>query len=374
VRARQWVPANPVSGGLKIEWLAAAEIVELQSFVREHMRPGHIFASDAELVRWQYRCPGDHDRLSMLVARDDDQIVGVLGLIVLAFNNAGRRASGGWLATWTVAPAARERQAGLSLLRHMLAEPLEFIGVLGVTETALRIYQALGFSIRESIPRWVRVISDDALAKLLGERYSPCGEPSRRLPARGSLRISRWTEAHAERWEELWERRLAPRSIGVWRDAAYLRWRYLEHPRFTYTVQVAEDRDGSLRGMVVYRLIDVRGAEGKVARIVDLHGDAEAMTALVSDVVATAVRAGAAFAEFFCSAGAVAGPLGACGFTMEPEPTDALPALVEPLNLELPARVTGAFRFGAAPGAGQAMFESDALYVTRSDCDQDRPQ
>jgi hypothetical protein len=359
---------------LEIEWLPVSRIEELQAFIDEHWRHGHLLARDAELLRWQHRFPGEDQRLSFLVARSAGRIVGALGVIVVSFGIHGRRSSAGWLTTWIATPAAREDQGGLRLLRHVLDEPFGFVGTTGANDTALRIYRALGFSIRESVPRWVRVISDDALATLLGDRSLPDGAPSSGPPASGSLRICTWSEGHAERWDELWERRLAPRLIGVWRDAAYLRWRYLEHPHFTYMVRVAEDENGSLRGMAVYRIAEVQGAEGRVARIVDLHGDAEAMTALASDVVGAAAQAGAAFAEFFCSAGIVAEPLEACGFTVEPEPTHALPALIEPLNLELSARLTGAFRVGASVGVDQAVFASDALYITRSDCDQDRPQ
>jgi hypothetical protein len=363
-----------VPPSMQIDWVAAGRIEELQLFIDEHWRRGHLLASDRALLRWQHRFPGDPERLSVLVARAEGQIVGALGVIMVSFGIRGHRSSGAWLTTWIATPAAREDQGGLRLLRRVLEEPFGFVGTTGANETALRIYRALGFSIRESIPRWVRVISDDALATLLGDRRSPYGEPPGRPPANGSLRISAWSDAHTQRWDDLWEHRLAPQLIGVWRDAAYLRWRYLEHPRFTYTVRVAEDADGSLRGMAVYRVADVRGAEGKVVRIVDLHGDAAAMTALVSDAIGAAARADAAFAEFYCSAGTVAESLGACGFTVEAEPTHALPALIEPLNVELSAALTGAFRTGAELGGDQAVFESDALYMTRSDCDQDRPQ
>ncbi|HTU78179.1 MAG TPA: hypothetical protein VMF09_05400 [Solirubrobacteraceae bacterium] len=363
-----------VLSALQIDWLPADQIGELQQFIDEHWRRGHRLAYDEELLRWQHRFPGNPERLSFLVARAGGEIVGALGVIIVSFGMRGVRSSGGWLTTWIATPAARKGHGGLRLLRRALEEPFGFVGTTGANETALTIYRALGFSIRESIPRWVRVISDDALATLLGERSSLHGEPSQTPPLIDGLRISTWSEAHASGWDELWERTLAPRLIGPWRDAAYVRWRYVEHPHFKYEVRVAEDRAGSVRGMAVHRLADVGGADGGVARMVELHGEAAAMTALASDVIALAGRAGAAFAEFFCSAGDVAEPLQACGFTMEREPTHALPVLIEPLNRELPATLTGAFRADGGARGDSTVFDSDALYITRSDCDQDRPQ
>jgi hypothetical protein len=363
-----------MSTSLEIGWLPADHIEELQAFIDEHWRRGHRLAYDAELLRWQHRFPNDAERLSVLVAHAEGQIVGALGLILVLFGIRGRRSPGGWLTTWIATPVARESQAGLRLLQHALALPLGFVGTTGASETGLRIYRALGFSIRESIPRWVRVISDAALATLLGESCSVYSEPPPTALVGGALRVSTWSDAQAERWDELWEQRLAPQLIGAWRDTEYLRWRYLEHPRFTYVVRVAEDADGTLRGMTVHRVADVEGADGRVVRLFELHGDVEAMRALVSDVIAISGRAGAAYAEFFCSAGTVAEPLASCGFTVEPEPMPTLPALIEPLNVELRGTLTGAFHAAVEQGEDQAVFESEALYVTRSDCDMDRPQ
>jgi ribosomal protein S18 acetylase RimI-like enzyme len=371
----------------QVDWLPTSRIAELQAHIKEHWRRGHPLAHEG-LLRWQYRFPGDSERLSVVVAREGGQIVGVLGVIVVSFCVRGRRCTGGWLATWTVTPAARKRQVGLRLLRHVLEEPFGFVGVTAANEIALRIYRALGFSINPSIPRWVQTISSDALSTLLGSGAPPCaeqpkrrpsgdrapasGEPPAQPPAGSSLRISSWSEGLAERWDETWGRQFAPQLIGTWRDAAYLRWRYLEHPRFAYAVRVAQDAGGSLRGLAVHRIADVRGAEGGVARVVELLGDPEAATALVRDVIAAGARAEAAFAEFYCSAAAVAEPLGECGFTLEAEPTAALPALFEPLNFGMPM-LSGAFSAGAELGGDPALFDSDALYVTRSDGDADRP-
>jgi hypothetical protein len=358
-----------MSSATQIDWLPARAIGELQALIDEHWRRGHILARDAQLLRWQHRFEGDPERLSVLVARDGEQIVGALGMIPVSFCVLGHRSSGAWLAIWIATPRARKRQGGLLLLRRALEERLGFVGTAGANEMALRIYRALGFSIRESVPRWVRVISDDSLARLLGDRPAPYGEPSAPPPmTTESLRISTWSEGCAGRWDETWKHRIAPTLIGTWRDSSYLRWRFLEHPRFTYAVRVADD-GGSLRGLAVHRIADIRGTESKVVRVLDLLGDREAAIALASDVLAAGARAGAAFAEFYCTAGAVAEPLEACGFTFEAEPTDRLPALFEPLNFDPPPRMTAAL----SAGGDTALFESDALYITRSDCDQDRP-
>jgi GNAT superfamily N-acetyltransferase len=355
-----------------IDWLGAEQLPELQAFFDEHWQRGHVLARDAELVRWQHRFPDHPDRVSMLVAREEGQIAGVLGMIPVAFCWRGRRVPGAWLAGWIATPHARSRQVGLRLLRHATDSlELSFIGVTGVNEKALRIYRALGFSICESIPRWVRVISEDALARLLRDRVSPLREPATAPASTPGLQTVTWSDPLAQRWDDVWRQRLAPRLVGTWRDAAYLRWRYLEHPRFSYSVRVAQDVDGSVRGMSVHRVAEVLGSRGRVVRVLELLGDEEAMTTLATDAVACGVKAGAAFADMYCTADAVAGPLASCGFTLSAGERDSLPALFEPIDFN-ETRLTGAFSVGRELD-GSKLLHSGALYVTRSDSDQDRP-
>jgi hypothetical protein len=358
---------------ITVEYLHVDRLGELQSFLDEHWAPGHILARDAELVRWQHRGAGDPDRLSMLVAREGRRIVGALGLILISFCARGRRLEGCWLAAWIATPAARERQAGLRLLRGVLDDDrLRFVGVTGVNERTLGIYRALGFSIRKSVPRWVRIVSEDALTTLLGDAAAGYRVRSPQAFASDRLQISEWSDAHTERWDELWAGKLAPGLLGTWRDAAYLRWRYAEHPRFAYALRVAEEANGTLRGLAVHRIAEVDGASGRVARLVELLGDPEAMTALAHDVVAAAASADAAFVEFYCTAGFVAEPLRAAGFVREAQPAELLPALFEPIDFGTPT-LTGAFRVDPTLGIGPAPLDADGFYVTRSDGDQDRP-
>lgn len=355
-----------------IDWLRAEQLPELQAFFDEHWQRGHVLARDAELVRWQHRLPDRPDRMSMLVAREQGEIVGALGMILVGFCWRGRCIPGGWLAGWIATPHARSRQVGLRLLRHATDSlELEFIGVTGVNDKALRIYRAVGFSICESVPRWVRVISENALARLLAGRVSPLREPANAPTSAAGLQTATWSDALAERWDEAWTERIAPRVVGTWRDAAYLRWRYLEHPRFSYSVRVAQDGDGSVRGMAVHRVAEVLGSRGRAVRVLELLGDEEAMTTLAADAVACAVKAGAAFADMYCTADAVAGPLESCGFTLSAGDGDNLPALFEPIDFN-ETRLSGAFS-AARELDRSRLLHSGALYVTRSDSDQDRP-
>lgn len=376
--------ATVTGGGARIGWCTREEVGALQAFMDLHWQRGHVLARDADLLRWQYRHPGGDDRLAVLVAREAGEILGFLGHIPTAFSRYGERVPGVWLAMWSTAPDARSRRVGLSLLREALAGPWEIVAAVGFNDSVARMFGVLGFDVRDAIPRWVRVVSPAALESLLGgesERYpaqawaawrstaaAAAGRPS------AAVRVREWNGDVAARWDLAWRERFAPRLVGTWRDAAYLGWRYVEHPRFQYVIRAVEDRaTGALTGLLVYRVEVVRDRPEKVLRVVELLAEESSGGALAGALLEAAEAAGVAFADFACASDAWAAPLEAAGFAREDRLPAALPSLFQPLDLGR-TRLTGGWRLASVTAEEtRAFFATAALYVTRSDGDQDRP-
>lgn len=314
---------------MTLDWCSTDEVPLVQELVDRYWQQGHVLARDEALLRWQYRVPGDDGRLSVLVARLDGRPVGFLGVIRTPFCRGGEILRGGWLATWTVAEEARESQAGLSLLVEALRE-LEVVGCLGFNEQAEKIYRGLGFDVRTPLPRFVRL--------------EPTGAPG---PA------VEWSEEAAERWERTW-RELAPGFVGTARDAAFLRWRYVEHPTYRYVVRLAEDA----RALVVHRVQEVE--ERRVVRFVEALGEPEAAAGLVA--LALSENEGSWLADFTCVNEAHAEPFVRAGFVPEASLPEPPPDRFQPLGRS-PRGLGAAFH-----GVGAA-----EVYATRADGDQDRP-
>ena len=371
---------------LQIDWCPTERIPTLQEFIDIHWkRGGHILARDAKLLRWQYEFPEDDQRLSVLVAQQDNATLGMLGLIHFGFCMRGERLPGAWLTTWLSVPETQAPRVGLRLLQKVLTDDYTMVGTLGGNAIAQRILGALRFDLRDSIPRWVRVISTSKLESLLAERaepYPPEAWAAWRATAQrsmicvpgSSLRVVNWTEDNAERWDQTWRERFAPALQGTWRDADYLRWRYVDHPRFQYVLRFAEDTaKGVLTGLLVYRVETVDGRDEKVLRVVDFLSD-ENVGSLLSAVLVEAGEAeGVAFADFSCTSGNFIGPLEAVGFAPEKMLPARLPRLFQPLDFTT-APLTGAFWVKPAiSNNSRSFFRSPSLYFTGSDCDQDRP-
>ena len=314
---------------VRIDWLPLSRLAELQAFVDEHWRRGHVLARDAELLRWQHRRRSDPERLSVLVAEEGGRLVAMLGWIEFDACVHDDRVRGGWMTNWLVAPEARGRGLGRMLVERALDIEYDFVGALAANAATRHVLGRGGFT-ELGMHRWVRVFDPEGLRELLGGRKVAPAEAVPGVEGGG-------------------------RFVGACRDADFVRWRYEEHPRFRY--EVLED------GSAAYRIETIQESTANVLRIVDFLGGADLAEALGR----AGERAGALFADFWCTSAQAGAPLEAAGFEREEE--SVLPGRFQPLDFSDRPIVSC---FWAAPRLGVDVAGGD-LYVTRADSDLDRP-
>jgi hypothetical protein len=218
--------------------------------------------------------------------------------------------------------------------------------------------------VSEAMPRWVAIPDPSAYARLVGAEAADEAGVSRSPRADASVNVVTCDGAVSPGWEGAWHDRFEPTFVGACRDADYLRRRYLDHPRFRYEVAFALDGVASPVGLSVYRVERERDSAIPAVRIVELLGEPEVQQALAERILDEATRVGAAFADFYCtSVGAGAG-LERAGFVPERFFGRTIPSRLQPYD---PSRtsLSVALRLGDV--------DIDEVYVTRSDCDQDRP-
>lgn len=363
---------------LQLEYSTRADLPAVQEFIDRYWKKDHILARDRELLAWQYRAPrSDPQRHSILLAREGDVITGLLGIIPTDFCDRGQRLAGGWLALWVTVPEKRRERVGLALLQHALSRGLDFVGVLGINADVMPIYRALGFTVRDAVPRWVKIVDSGALRGLVASRAGLYRELLENTPPAGGVMrrekrvdVVAWSPELAPLWDDAWQRRFAPALCGTWRDSAYLRWRYLEHPRFEYRVLLARDTgSGAVLGLAVFRTEPVRGRSEHVVRLVEMLGDDSAYPELLAAVASGAQAAGAAFIDFYCTSAAAAGALQDAGYFRDDLRPAPLPSLFQPLDFSR-THLNAAW-WTRDPAAASQLASS--LYCTRSDGDQDRP-
>ena len=336
---------------MKLDWVAVERAAELQRFIDEHWRQGHVLARDEALLRWQHRRLGDPERLAVLVAEDEGRLLGMLGFIEFDACIGDERVPGGWMTNWLVVPEARGRRLGLELVEAALGSQYEFIGALKANSATDHILGRYGFETR-GMHRWVRVFDEEALRELLAGKSFP-DEAWQAWASGQTQRLS--TESGSEPQTST----MPVPAVSACRDAAFLQWRYEQHPAFRYEVL----RDSS--GFAAYRIEEVRDSRLKVMRIVDFLGGAP----LAAQLAEAAQEAGVVFADFSSTGAQFGAALEGAGFQREDRLPAELPGRFQPLDFSDRPIVSC---FWAAPRLGADLGGGD-LYVTRADSDLDRP-
>jgi hypothetical protein len=201
--------------------------------------------------------------------------------------------------------------------------------LLGGLNPGVRLlYRRLGYADRGSVSFYLRVMDPDAVlasvpmpaaARWIGSLGLgvPAAARRRRRPDLGVTRTAGF-DGRFDAWWSTIERALAP---VVHRDAAVMRWRYLEHPTHQYACFEARDGD-RIRGVAVARAGQTRGlGSGHLVELLAHPTDDEAIDALIDGASAflTATRPALLRATVGCPS--IGARLWRAGFIRAPSPT-----------------------------------------------------
>lgn len=259
---------------MKIGFCGANEIEQVMCFFGEHWAPNHILSKNRALVDWQHHDRAS-DRYNFVIAVDDSgSIVGTLGFIATShFDPHLRDNDTIWLTSWKVRESDAPPALGLQL--HSFLErnvPHVMVGTVGNNEHAGKIYRALGYttgsmrqfyainSVKESF-----VLCE--VSRSAHPRTKTGREPTTllRLSASGLRGLSdKFSYAQ-------------PDDLLPLKSPEYFVSRFLEHPVYDYRVYAVMDADRP-RGLLALRCAHASGQ--RAVRLVDYHGDPDALTTL----------------------------------------------------------------------------------------------
>lgn len=358
---------------LRVAFCRNRDVPALREFIGTHWRAGHILSRDESLLRWQF-APTRLGRAvdagpTVLLAWLGDDIVAMLGLTGFALNVAGRRFTAAWLSQWLAAPGQRRQMSGLRLVWAAKQIGVDALATSGANSVATQLLTRVGLDPLPSLHRWVGVFDIAGAARLGGTtdpslfRKHCVGEEVSAAVA--GMRLVCWSERVADSWDRCWHEHIASHYVGACRDAAFLRWRYVDHPRFTYQLRFVErEVDGTTLGVVVWRVEDLPDYSTAVVRVVDLLGIPQVEALLAGAVCDAAREARAAWADFYCSSQECAAALVRVGFRLD---DDLFPSRLQPVERG-PNPIVPLWKLPAHERIG-----TTRVYVTKSDGDQDRP-
>lgn len=204
--------------------------------------------------RWKYDKAHALGAVNMVAVDDQGALVGHAGTTVWHGERGGQPLRLGQVCDVMVSPVFRGGLGPDSVYRRIMVEldralqglapqcgPLYLYGFPG--HTPARLGQRMG------------------LYRLLGTRMTavaptavPQGWGARRWWTACRLRAIPWGEALAQ--HDAWSaavRHEAPSALRLIKDAAYLRWRYAQHPMFRYSYWLLRGWSGRVRGWLVTR-------------------------------------------------------------------------------------------------------------------------
>jgi len=314
--------------------------------------------------RWQFMEPprnAGHDRCCVVV--DNGEILGVMGLNERPFLLDGAAREGVELTTWVVNRNAQGRGLGKMIITY-LQKRYEVLLGMGITSAALPLYRAAGFAYMRQIPRFVRVFDAEAIA--------PYAQMDRL--AKSLIREYRDPERSEYKAEAKQSRELASIAVGMEsgfnlfrRDSDHLRWRYEDHPVFSYQAYLV--RGGGSGAGVVFRADEVE--DMKIVHVMDCFGDNADMPAVLTFIDDYCREAGAHVVDFYCTSTRVNRYFRARGwFSIQDDECFRFIHLFHPPELREPPTTSLVYW---ARGDVFSLMDVGRLYVTKQDLDLDRP-
>jgi hypothetical protein len=346
------------------------------------------------LFDWQFRGFGDEKKKTRsLVLLDNGKVIGFRGIIpglyqVPSGRNGMDILPGGSLAFWTLMKEYRGQRLGFKM--HQEAQTLLNVisGAGSDPKTSVPIYLKNGFSVLDSMNRFIMPLNARGFEKLLAEKVEIrnvqdwvdqlLGMKNREIyPSSPDI------DAMASVWEET----TFPLQIfSLYRNAEFWKWRYLESEGFKYFFF----GDVSVTGTIIGRMEQVLADEDreldkkKVFRIIEIippnsqtwNGQVDnSLVELIQSVLQWALEQGCLAADFYCSSTRFEPLMKAVGFKMqeyeENSPICSLALMFQPLKYKtLP--INALFRIETRQGEllRQDFYDT---YMVKSENDMDRP-
>jgi hypothetical protein len=190
----------------------------------------------AELYRWKYNPPAGAAKIA--VVRDGNKLVAMNSMFPLILKNGEEKIRIWQSCDTATAPEARGKGLFIQCLKALRNE-------------LQRDEIFFGFPNHNSAPGFVKFGWKDRGTLLTSVRFIPAWVGSSQSSIKQVLRFDSSQDEFAERWSKLG-------GPAIYRDAAYMNWRYFQHPDVRYFCFRSVGRDGVQLGHLVLREIFVK--------------------------------------------------------------------------------------------------------------------
>lgn len=366
---------------------------QLKDFIEQNWRGDHPFCNK-RLFDWQFQGFGnENNRIRSLIMLSEGKMSGFRGVIpglyqVPSETTGMEIVQGGSLAMWMIAEEFRGQ--GLGVLMHEAAQKdLPVITGAGSNpRTSIPIYLKNGFSVLESMNRFVAPLQVEGYRQLLIE--SPdIGEIEKWVSGWESTTPPIFPdEPDLDSIAAVWRKATFPlRIFSLYRNREFFHWRYVDSAGFKYLFfgspcdagvivarveRIYSTERKELHDQKVFRIIELLPRDPGVWSGETIDG---ALVRLIQGAVRWAIQQGCIAADFYCTTSRLAPVLKKAGFKKQnftlSLPECSLAILFQPLTYK--ARPINALYRIETPRRTLLQINFDDIYQVKSDNDMDRP-
>lgn len=351
----------------------------LQEAIDELWMNKHVYVRDEKLLaNMFYESPYKHlitpkNDYTFLGVWDNQNVVGLLGVLPFKFNQKGKISLGLCLTNWIVEESYRKTGAGMELLKYVQNLNPSIILSLGINDNVKKLYTLLKWEVMDSLPRWIGIMNKQQVTKRIFE------DNHSSLKNIDEIKIVDYDSdidnfifkdigLDSSQWNLFHQSNLLSNYIGISREYDYIEWRYLKHPTFKYHYLLYKDNDG-VKGLVIYRIESIM-ENSKIGRIVEiLTDDKEIELKLIRYLIN--YEKSLLFWDFYCSSTIASWSLEMVGFKKINDQCN-FPTRFQPLDLSV-STIKSAIYINSDVSKRLNVFDINPWYITKGDSDQDRP-
>lgn len=289
-----------------------------------------------------------------------------MGLNPRIFHLNQQNLTGAELTTWVVSEAYRGCKIGQKILGK-IKENYDVLLGTGITSQALPLYMNNGFRFLKSLPRFLKIINFENIRP-----YTQFNQLGERLVTQ--FYPTTFHHYHTTKIHHIDDMNYIPK-INLYhfsREKEDLAWRYFHHPIFDYHCFNIQSHNKH-QALVILRIENCMTGF-KIAHIMDiLAAHPDAYLASLSFLNDFSAQNNIDIMDFYCTSSNTTKYLLANGwFSILDDECIQFPHLFHPLELRTPP-TTSLIYWAKKQSDFQELCDFGKLYITKQDCDLDRP-
>ena len=336
-----------------------------QFYQKNWTRP--IALSRMDFLAWQMNsAPEANQNNHSVVAIEGGELLGVMGCTPMPFAVNSKALHGAALTTWVVSNKARGKGLGKLMLDY-LKNSYDFLAGAGITKSALSHYLRAEFSFLAHIPRFFFITDFES-----SQKFTKISETAQKITQNRQENIEQ-KEFISEAVTAFQLGGLIKRNqpqLCFERNPAQLKWRYDNHPCFSYEAFTIKDKitPGDGAGTVI-RQDTVENIP--FIHIIELFGDPIDFQATFSFLEDIAKKRRAAFIDISVTSSEILDILRLRNWSsVIDDPFIQMPSLFYPIELRTPPTSSLVIW---AKNRKNIISNFSKLYFSKGDLDLDRP-